>query len=91
MCNCTAYLYDKFGNETIVPYTTPSVPVAENVTTSAFNVVQQPGGGAVTAPIDLSTRPARASCGIEIIAGKILDTLHNALFRITSPVDQQGK
>jgi translation initiation factor IF-1 len=33
-------------------------------------------------------RPAKASCGIEIIAGKILDTLHNALFRVTSPVDQ---
>ncbi|CAG2210833.1 unnamed protein product [Mytilus edulis] len=69
VCNCTAYLAEKFGNGTIVAPTTEAVPVVGNATSSPYQVVENPRGGAVTSPIDLSTQPARASCGIEIFAG----------------------
>ncbi|XP_052081925.1 uncharacterized protein LOC127719726 isoform X2 [Mytilus californianus] len=68
-CNCTAYLAEKFGNDSIVIPTTEAVPVVDNSTSSPYQVVENPTGGAVTSPIDLSTQPARASCGIEIFAG----------------------
>ncbi|XP_076085507.1 uncharacterized protein LOC143056307 [Mytilus galloprovincialis] len=68
-CNCIEYLAEKFGNSSIVAPTTEAVPVVGNSTSSPYQVVQNPTGGAVTAPIDLSTQPARASCGFEIFAG----------------------
>ncbi|VDI51286.1 Hypothetical predicted protein [Mytilus galloprovincialis] len=68
-CNCTAYLAEKFGNDSIVAPTIEAAPVVHNKTSSPYQVVENPAGGAVTALIDLSTQPARASCGIEIFAG----------------------
>lgn len=70
-CDCTTYLAEKFGNDTIVAPTTEAVPVVDNGTSSLYQVVENPKGGAVITPIDLSKQPARASCGIEIFAGKI--------------------
>ncbi|VDI55310.1 Hypothetical predicted protein [Mytilus galloprovincialis] len=68
-CNCTAYLAEKFGNDSIVAPTTEAAPVVHNKTSSPYQEVENPAGGAVTSLIDLSTQPARASCGIEIFAG----------------------
>ncbi|VDH98959.1 Hypothetical predicted protein [Mytilus galloprovincialis] len=68
-CNCTAYIAEKFGNGSIVAPTTEAIPVVHNKTSSPYQVVENPAGGPVISRIDLSTQPARASCGIEIFAG----------------------
>ena len=59
----------KFGNGTIVVPSTQAPEIVVNTTSSPYNIVENPKGGAVTSPIDLSKQPARASCGMEIFAG----------------------
>ncbi|VDI67222.1 Hypothetical predicted protein [Mytilus galloprovincialis] len=69
-CNCSKYLFDKYGNATLptVPSTTVSTTV--QTTTQPYEVVNHPDKSEVSQPIDTSIPQAQKSCGIQIFEGQ---------------------
>ena len=91
VCNCTKYLLDKFGNETVTPQPSTTMVTTAVTTTAVYEIIDinnignqpttQPNTtDPINQPVDTSVLPARPSCGIQIVAGLWFEMPYSFLF-----------
>ncbi|VDI71255.1 Hypothetical predicted protein, partial [Mytilus galloprovincialis] len=68
-CNCSRYLSDKYGNNTLptVPSKTEATTDQTTTTPHPYDIVNNPADSNVSKPVDTSTPTSQKSCGIQIL------------------------